>query len=94
MICYIIETPFLEWSGRRHELYASRSKLMTMAGSSPSVFQKISLEFQNVCECIYSDKEICMVIYIILNQTKFTPRKGVFDISVFPLGKDFDMKIG
>lgn len=66
---------------------------MTMAGSSPSVFQKISLEFQNVCECIYSDKEICMVIYIILNQTKFTPRKGVFDISVFPLGKDFDMKI-
>lgn len=67
---------------------------MTMAGSSPSVFQKISLEFQKVCECIYSDKEICMVIYIILNQTKFTPRKGVFDISVFPLGKDFDMKIG
>ena len=60
----------------------------------PSVLQKILLEFQNVCECIYSDKEISMVIYIVLNQTKFTLRKGVFDISVFPLGKDFDMKIG
>ena len=67
---------------------------MTMAGSSHSVLQKISLEFQNVRECIYSDKEIRLVIYIILNQTKYTPRKGVFDISVFPLGKDFDMKIG
>lgn len=67
---------------------------MTMAGSSHSVLQKISLEFQNVRECIYSDKEIRTVIYIILNQTKYTPRKGVFDISVFPLGKDFDMKIG
>jgi len=35
-----------------------------------------------------------MVIYIILNQTKFTPREVVLDISVFPLGKDFDLKIG
>lgn len=32
--------------------------------------------------------------FIILNQTKYTPREGVFDISVFPLGKDFDMKLG
>ena len=32
--------------------------------------------------------------FIILNQTKYTPREGVFDISVFPLGKHFDMKLG
>ena len=36
----------------------------------------------------------CIVISIILNQTKFRTREGVFDISVFPLGKAFDIKIG
>ena len=34
-----------------------------------------------------SDKEISMVNYIILNQTKIcTPREGVFDINLFPPG--------
>ena len=31
---------------------------------------------------------------IILQQTNFAPREGVFDISVFFLGTEFDMKIG
>ena len=50
-----------------------------------------------------SDKEICIkirvirgpliVIYIILNQTKCIPGERVFDISLFHLGKEFDMKM-
>ena len=32
-------------------------------------------------------------LYIIQNQTKCTPREGVFDISLFPLGKEFGMKM-
>ena len=35
-----------------------------------------------------------IVIFVILNQTKFRTREGAFDISVFPLGKAFDIKIG
>ena len=30
----------------------------------------------------------------ILNQTNFTPREGVFDLSVFPLDNEFEVKIG
>lgn len=33
-------------------------------------------------------------INIILNQTNFTPREGVFDLSVFPLDNEFEVKIG
>ena len=33
-------------------------------------------------------------INIILNQTDFTPREGLFDISVFPMGNKFEVKIG
>ena len=33
-------------------------------------------------------------INIILNQTDFTPREGLFDISVFPLDNEFEVKIG
>ena len=41
-----------------------------------------------------SDKEISMVNYIILNQTKCAPREGVFDINLFPPGfEEFDMKM-
>ena len=39
--------------------------------------------------------EICIFeIYNLLNQTTFTAREGVFDISVYPMSKEFDMKIG
>ena len=38
--------------------------------------------------------EICVEIYNLLNQTTFTAREGVFDISVYPMRKEFDMKIG
>lgn len=38
--------------------------------------------------------EICIEIYNLLNQTTFTAREGVFDISVHPMSKEFDMKIG
>ena len=33
-------------------------------------------------------------INIILNQTNFTPREEVFDLSVFPLDNEFEVKIG
>ena len=32
-------------------------------------------------------------LYIIQNQTKCTPREGLFDISLFPLSKEFGMKM-
>ena len=35
-----------------------------------------------------------IVIFVILTQTKFRTREGAFDISVSPLGKVFDIKIG
>ena len=39
--------------------------------------------------------DICIFeIYNLLNQTTFTAREGVFDISVYPMSKEFDMKIG
>ena len=39
--------------------------------------------------------EICIFeIYNLLNQTTFTAREGVFDVSVYPMSKEFDMKIG
>ena len=39
--------------------------------------------------------EICIFeIYNLLNQTTFTAREGVFDVSVYPMRKEFDMKIG
>lgn len=39
--------------------------------------------------------EICIFeIYNLLNQTTFTAREGVFDISVYPMSKEFDMKTG
>ena len=39
--------------------------------------------------------DICIFeIYNLLNQTTFTAREGVFDVSVYPMSKEFDMKIG
>ena len=40
-----------------------------------------------------SDKEISMVNYIILNQTKVPQGKGYLTSIFFPLGKEFDMKM-
>ena len=56
--------------------------------------QKILSEIKFVNVSTVIRKLYCIVIYIILQQTNFAPREGVFDISVFFLGTEFDMKIG
>ena len=62
-------------------------KGFVVLGSATSAMQKIlsEIKFVNVST---------VIIYIILHQTNFAPGEGVFDISVFFLGREFDMKIG
>ena len=62
-------------------------KGFVVLGSATSAMQKIlsEIKFVNVST---------VIIYIILHQTNFALGEGVFDISVFFLGREFDMKIG
>ena len=62
--------------------------------SATSAMQKILSEIKFVNVSTVIRKLHCIVIYIILQQTNFAHREGVFDVSVFFLGTEFDMKIG
>ena len=53
-------------------------------------FQFIHIAFPHHSFVRCCDKRISSII---LNKNKCTPAKGVFDISLFPLSKEFDTKI-